>query len=157
MTLISLWGLGGPGFAARLDTPSGKPVPRFVSLKFDEVNGREGPSLDHPILWVYHQKGLPLQVVAETPDWRKVRDPEGALTWMHARTLSDRPTVVVASEGPVALKTRARTEAGVLALVDPGVVFELDRCEAAWCRVEGRAASGWIAANALWGIPDSER
>ena len=35
-------------------TPSGLPVPRYVTLKFDAVNARAGPSDDHKLLWVYH-------------------------------------------------------------------------------------------------------
>ena len=31
-------------------TPSGLPVPRYVSLKFDPVNARAGPGDDHRLL-----------------------------------------------------------------------------------------------------------
>src|SRR6185312_16083105 len=45
-----------PGRAADEDrpTPSGLPVPRYVTLKFDDVNARSGPSDDHRLLWTYH-------------------------------------------------------------------------------------------------------
>lgn len=68
---------------ARADTPSGQQVPRFVSLKVDVANGRSGPSRSHPIAWRYVRAGLPMEVIAETPDWRRVRDPDGEITWMH--------------------------------------------------------------------------
>jgi len=58
-------------------TPSGFPVPRYVSLKVGKVNGRTGPSRQHAIAWQYRRKGLPLVVVAETEMWRKVRDVTG--------------------------------------------------------------------------------
>ena len=44
-------------------TPSGLPVPRYVSLKFDTVNARSAPGDDSRLLWVYHARGLPVQVV----------------------------------------------------------------------------------------------
>ena len=44
-------------------TPSGMPVPRYVSLKFDKVNARAGPGDDHKLLFVYRVRGLPLQVL----------------------------------------------------------------------------------------------
>ena len=44
------------------ETPSGLPVPRFVALKHDPANARGGPGDDYRLLWVYHNKGLPLQV-----------------------------------------------------------------------------------------------
>ena len=36
------------------EPPSGLPVPRYVSLKFDSVNARSGPGDDHRLLWVFH-------------------------------------------------------------------------------------------------------
>ena len=73
---LALSGCNGGGEAA-CDTPSTLPVPRFVSLKFGEVYARKGPGEDHRILWVWRSKGMPLEVVAETSDWRRVRGPDG--------------------------------------------------------------------------------
>ena len=64
---------------AERQTPSGLPVPRYVSLKFDVVNARSAPGDDSRLLWIYRAKGLPVQVVAETPEWRRICDPEGGL------------------------------------------------------------------------------
>ena len=36
---------------------SGLPVPRFVSLKFNEANLRAGPGSEYPVLWQYRQVG----------------------------------------------------------------------------------------------------
>ncbi len=139
---------------AASDTPSGLPVPRFVSLKFDEVNGRTGPSLDHPIRWRYQREGLPVQVVAESEGWRKVRDPDGDEVWMHARTLSARRTAIVApyAVGPRPVRRRPERAGAVIAQADPGVVFALGRCLDGWCRVEGPRVSGWMRSTDLWGV-----
>ena len=56
----------GDGQPHGRETPSGLPVPRYVSLKFAEVNARGGPGDDYKLLWVYRAKGLPMQVIAET-------------------------------------------------------------------------------------------
>ena len=32
---------------------SGKALPRFESLRYSAVHGRQGPTLDHEILWRY--------------------------------------------------------------------------------------------------------
>src|SRR6185437_5073069 len=61
-----------PEKPAERQTPSGMPVPRYVSLKFDKVNARSGPGDDHRLLFVYRVRGLPLQVIAETSEWRRV-------------------------------------------------------------------------------------
>ena len=61
---------------------SGLPVPRFVSLKAEKVNVRRGPSSDHPVAWVFQRKGLPVEIVAEFENWRRVRDSEGEEGWI---------------------------------------------------------------------------
>src|SRR6516162_10972593 len=81
-------------------TPSGLPVPRYVSLKFDKVNARSGPGDDHRLLWVYRVRGLPVQVVAETAEWRRVCDPEGQLVWVHKRTTDGRRTTINMTQAP---------------------------------------------------------
>lgn len=44
---------------------TGLPVPRYVSLKTDRVNLREGPSKDHRTAWVFQRAGLPVEITAE--------------------------------------------------------------------------------------------
>ncbi len=71
------------------------PVPRFVSLKSDKVNVRKGPSTDQSIVWVFSRAGLPVEVIAESDNWRRVRDSEGADGWVFHSLLSARRTVLV--------------------------------------------------------------
>ena len=56
---------------------SGLPVPRFVSLKPDRVNVRGGPTRDHEVTFVYTRSGLPVEITAESDNWRRIRDWEG--------------------------------------------------------------------------------
>src|ERR1039458_9944616 len=60
--------------AQQMGKVSGLPLPRFVSLKSDRVNLREGPSKDNRTTWVFERAGLPVEVTAEFNTWRKVRD-----------------------------------------------------------------------------------
>jgi len=75
---------------------SGLPMPRFVSLKADEVNVRKGPGWDHAVAWIFRRAGLPVEVIAEFDVWRQVRDSEGATGWVIGSLLSGRRTVLVA-------------------------------------------------------------
>ncbi|NJR20392.1 MAG: hypothetical protein HC777_02240, partial [Hyphomonadaceae bacterium] len=77
------------------ETPSGQPVPRFVSLKFSKIRGRAGPDLDYPIRWEYKRKGLPVQVIAETDEWRRIQDPNGTISWVHKRMIDGKRTAIV--------------------------------------------------------------
>src|ERR1700736_2755769 len=86
---------GGSGRAEQIGSASGLPVPRYVSLKSDRVNLREGPSKDHRTVWVFQRAGLPVEITAEFEIWRKVRDSEGAEGWMLHSLLSGRRTALV--------------------------------------------------------------
>jgi 3-oxoacyl-[acyl-carrier protein] reductase len=48
-----------------LAVPNNFPVPRFVTIKFNEVNARTGPENDCPIEWVFVKKSEPVEVIAE--------------------------------------------------------------------------------------------
>ena len=53
------------------------PVPRFVSLRTDQVNFRAGPGFQYPVTWVYQRDGLPVEIIAEFDVWRQLRAPDG--------------------------------------------------------------------------------
>ncbi len=143
-----------PAAAQSCDTFSGLPVPRFVSLRFDEAAGRAGPSEDHPIAWMYQRAGLPVQIIAETPDWRRVRDPDGEEVWMHRRLLSGRRAVRALE--PSDMLARPEDEAALVARIEPYAVLWLERCRAGWCRLEADGQRGWAQAAAFWGVYDDE-
>lgn len=132
-------------------TPSGFPVPRYVSLKVGKVNGRTGPSRQHPIAWQYRRKGLPLVVVAETDMWRKVRDVTGDESWIHKPALSGVRRVLVLEEA--ALHSKAAEKSRVTALVDRNALLELEECnDQNWCRVKSsQGLKGWTQRYKLWG------
>jgi SH3-like domain-containing protein len=135
-------------------TPSGMPVPRYVSLKFDKVNARAGPGDDHRLLFVYRVRGLPLQVIAETSEWRRVCDPEGTLAWVHKRTTDGRRTAMNMSAQPVALLKRPKEGFRAAAYLNPKALATLDRCDKGWCKVKADHATGWVPEGALWGTSD---
>jgi SH3-like domain-containing protein len=128
------------------------PAPQFVSLASNEVWGRRGPSMQHPIDWTYTQRGLPLKVLGVSGEWRRVRDPEGTETWIHARMLSSAPTFYVraASGRGAPLKTRPKAGARTLAFLKEGIVGQIEACEGDWRKVRINHQAGWTKADALW-------
>jgi SH3-like domain-containing protein len=136
-------------------TPSGLPVPRYVSLKFDKVNARSGPGDDHRLLWVYRVRGLPVQVVAETAEWRRVCDPDGSLVWVHKRTTDGRRTVMNVRKTPALLHRRPKDSSRVVAYLNPRSLASLVRCEDGWCRVKADDTSGWAREGDLWGVAEA--
>ena len=141
--------------AAERQTPSGYAVPRYITLKFGNVNARAGPGDDHKLLFVYRAKGLPLQVIAETTEWRRVCDPEGQIAWIHKRLTDGRRTVINTRKTPAPIYRSAKTDATPAAYLNVRAMAELDRCEKGWCRVKAPGAKGWVPVGSLWGTSDA--
>jgi SH3-like domain-containing protein len=143
---------------------SGLPLPRFVSLKSDRVNLRNGPGTDYPTAWVYRRAGLPLEIVKEFEGWRKVRDAEGATGWILQSFLSGRRTGLVlpwerktGSPPPlVPIMSSDSQSSAVVANVEAGVIADLHTCDGRWCRVTVDEYSGYIEQKKLWGVYEGE-
>jgi SH3-like domain-containing protein len=123
---------------------------------------------------VFTRPGLPIEVVQEYDNWRRVRDSDGAVGWIFQSLLSGKRTAVVApwaraATGKLASNTAMATDgksgseprpirasasgsAEITAYLEPGVTGEIDRCTAGWCKISGKGYSGWIAQDQLWGV-----
>jgi SH3-like domain-containing protein len=148
----ALLGAWAPG---ERQTPSGYAVPRYVTLKFAKVNARAGPGEDHRLKFIYRKRGLPVQVVAETSDWRRVCDPEGQVTWVHKRVTDGRRNVINMNARPAPLYRAPKPGAEVAAYLNVRALAALVRCEKGWCKVKADGAAGWVREDALWGASDA--
>lgn len=150
-----------PGAAANAaGSASGLPLPRYVSLKSDHVNVRAGPTKDNDVAWVYTRSGLPVEITAEFENWRRVRDSEGAEGWVYHSLLSGRRTAVVTmknKEDLTPIYDRASSDSAVAAKLQAGVVAQVKKCSAGWCRVIGTGFDGWIEQQRLWGVYADEK
>lgn len=136
---------------------SGLPLPRFVSLRSDEVNLRTGPGQRYPIDWIYSRKDLPVEVIAEFEAWRKIRDWQGTEGWVHQTMLQSRRMMVVLGQ-PRLLRAGDSDGANVVAQVEPGVLGRLLQCprNRDYCRVEIQHTQGWLRRDEFWGINKGE-
>ncbi len=145
---------------AQTGPTTGLPVPRFVSLKSDRVNLREGPSKDHPTTWVFQRAGLPVEVTAEFDTWRKIRDAEGSEGWVLHSLLSGRRTALVApwkKDVVLPLYGQANQSAPVVANLQPGVLGNVKKCDGTWCRIFGDGFDGYEPQSNLWGVYPGEQ
>jgi SH3-like domain-containing protein len=139
--------------------PSGLPIPRFVSLKADKVNVRRGPSSEHPVAWVFQRKGMPVEIVAEFENWRRVRDSDGEEGWILQNMLVGNRTAVVApwQQGQdIPLHQAADKNSGLVARLGAGVVGEVEKCTGNWCELNAGGYDGWVEQTKLWGVYPGE-
>lgn len=138
-----------------MDTPSGRVVPRFESIKSSEARVRRGPGNEFVIDWVFIKKGLPIEVIAESGLWRQIRDHEGNTGWMHSVLLTKRRMVMVTGAiRPV--RREAHENAEAVAMAEPGVIAELESCSQSWCIVKAGKVKGWIRQEYLFGVYPTE-
>ncbi|MEM7767515.1 MAG: SH3 domain-containing protein [Pseudomonadota bacterium] len=128
---------------------TGKPVPRFEQLTADRVYGRAGPSFDHPVLWEYARTGLPVLIIKESIEWRRVQDPDGDEVWIHHSLLSGGATALLTRDA--VLRTSPATDAAPVLRAETGVIASLLACQAGWCRIVLDRTKGWVPETALWG------
>jgi SH3-like domain-containing protein len=147
--------------AAQDDAPvrgTGLPLPRFVSLKSDNVNVRRGPGQDYDVAFTFVRAGLPVEITHEFDNWRKIRDAEGAEGWVFHSLLSGERTAQVApweKQGLYPAHAEAEAGAAVVAYLEPRVVADVERCTGDWCLLSGNGFEGWIEQERLWGVyPD---
>jgi SH3-like domain-containing protein len=139
---------------------SGLPIPRFVSLKAKRVNVRVWPGEDYNVDWTFTRSDLPVEVIQEFDNWRRIRDSDGSVGWVFHSLLSGRRTGVVApwagDERPLPIRSSASDSGDVTAYLEARVMTAIDRCSAGWCKVSGDGFAGWIEQARLWGVYPNE-
>lgn len=142
------------------------PLPRYASLRSKEVNIHVGPGSDFPIEWKFQRQGMPIEIINEFDTWRQIRDIEGTTGWVHKSLLvGKRHAIILRTKQPLsqtaqpqALQQAAKTDAQVVAYLEPGVIAKLKQCKSDWCRLEVKGYEGWIERKNIWGTyPHEEK
>lgn len=126
-------------------------IPRWAALKFGQVNARAGPGDTSRILFVYRTRGLPVQILAETREWRRVCDSDGSLSWVKATAVTERRTVMRKVNAPLPLRADPAPASRVVAYMAGRSIAELQGQHAGWRKVRAGGRSGWLPASDVWG------
>ena len=134
---------------------TGLPLPRFVSLKSDKVNLRYGPGDRYPIQWELVYRNMPVEIIDEFKNWRKVREWLGSLGWVHKSLLSGQRWVII-KEGPQTLRRSDKLEAPKIAKIQKKVIGRLKKCNKNWCKIDFSGQTGWMQHGQIWGVYPGE-
>jgi len=155
---------------------SGLPLPRFVSLKSKRVNMRIGPGRDYQVQWLYVRKNLPMEIIQEFGNWRKVRDPNGVEGWiLHSLLSGTRAAIItpweMSNKDNLAKKALLPTidmydsnsqNAATIARLEAGSLAKIQYCQNDWCRLQvaidnDKKISGFVPQTMLWGVYPDEK
>ena len=122
----------------------------FLSLKNNEVNLRQGPSLEYPIKLIYKKRYLPVIILDKSETWRKIRDFENNTGWIHVSQLSKKKSAINIKDNSVIHKKPTIYSKPIVKLENGRLVL-INKCKIKWCKVTSGNYSGWIIKSSLWG------
>ena len=122
----------------------------YVSLKYNKVHVRYGPSSNSPIKYIYKKKYLPLKVIDKKEHFRKIIDLKKNSGWIHKSQLIKSKSLITISEKILYKKPTKYSEPIVKLEVGRLLIFK--KCVKNWCKIQSDDYSGWIDINNVWGI-----
>jgi SH3-like domain-containing protein len=155
LVFVGIFGTVFVGPVAAQSPRENLPIPRFVSLRSEEVNLRTGPGVRYPVEWVFVRRQMPVEILQEFETWRRIRDRDGTEGWVHQSMLTGRRAAVVDGEMRN-LRRRPEADAPIVARVEPGVIAAILECRDAWCRLETAGFRGWVQRTEIWGVYPNE-
>ena len=123
----------------------------FLTLRYDKVNLRQGPSKEYPIKIFYKKKYLPVLVQDQSDNFRKIRDHENNSGWIHVSQLSKKKSAIVIEDELIMFR-RPTIYSEPLVVLQKGRLTKIIKCNEEWCKASSSEYKGWIKKEGLWGL-----
>ena len=143
-------------YASDIGPYTGLKMPRFVSLKSDEVNLRVGPSINYPKELQYIQKNLPIEIIDEYDLWRKITDIDGNKGWVHKSLIKAERYVIILPKNNKKVFVFSNPIGEKIGEIGKNNIVKLNQCLKEWCYIHFLDNKGWINKKNLWGVYDNE-
>ena len=122
----------------------------FLTLRYDKVNLRQGPSREYPIKIFYKKKFLPVLIQDKSDNFRKIRDHENNSGWIHVSQLSKKKAAIVIDEELILFKNPT-VYSKPIAILKKGRLSQIIKCKDTWCKAKSGKYKGWLKKDGLWG------
>ena len=122
----------------------------FLTLRYDTVNLRQGPSRDYPVKIFYKKKFLPVLVQDKSYNFRKIIDHENNSGWIHVSQLSKKKAALV-KDIDIIVFNNPTFFSKPLVILEQGKLCIVIKCQNEWCKIRVDKYKGWVKQNALWG------
>ena len=100
----------------------------FLTLRYDEVNLRQGPSREYPIKIFYKKRFLPVLIQDESDNFRKIRDHENNTGWIHISQLSKKKAAINTEEELIMFK-KSTIYSNPVAILKKGRLVKIKKCK----------------------------
>ena len=121
----------------------------FLMLKNKKVNVRYGPSLDHPVKYIYRKINLPVKVIDKKENFRRIIDHKKNSGWIHISQLKKANSLIPLQDKILFKKPSNFSKP--LAKIKKGRVLIVLKCEENWCKIKTGKFKGWIRKKNVWG------
>ena len=122
----------------------------FLTLRYNEVNLRQGPSKEYPVKIFYKKKFLPVLVQDQSDNYRKIKDHENNTGWVHISQLSKKKAAIVVNEESLMFKSPT-INSTPLEILKKGRLIRIVKCKGIWCKAKSGDYKGWLKKENLWG------
>ena len=143
--------------AQNIGSETGFKIPRFISLKSNEVNLRIGSSLNYPIILQYTKKNLPLEIIEEYGVWRKIKDIKNNQGWIHKNLIKGDRFAIINQPYKKNVKIFSKPRGKIIGEIGKFNVIEIKTCLILWCKITIDNKIGWINKHNLWGVYKKEK
>jgi SH3-like domain-containing protein len=123
----------------------------FRTLRNDKTNLRQGPSFDYPVKIFYKKKYLPVIILDNSDNFRKIRDHENNSGWVHISQLSKKKAAIVLDDDLIMFSTTT-IFSNPVAILKKGRLVRVKKCKDEWCNVRSDKFKGWVKKESLWGL-----
>ena len=131
------------------DTPSSE-KDYFLTLKYNRVKVRQGPSFEYPVKFIYKKKYLPIKVIDSKDNFRKIIDLKNNNGWIHVSQLTKKKSAINIHNLSIIFK-KPNIYSQPMAKLEKGKIVIVKKCKEDWCKIITNDYKGWIFKNYLWG------
>ena len=122
----------------------------FLTLRYDNVNLRQGPSKDYPVKIFYKKKYLPVLIQDTSDNFRKIKDHENNTGWIHVSQLSKKKAALTIKDKIIMFKS-STMYSKPLAVLEKGRLCLVLKCKDDWCKIKVDKYLGWVKKKSLSG------
>ena len=122
----------------------------FLTLRYDKVHLRQGPSREYPIKIFYKKKFLPVLIQDKSDNFKKIRDHENNSGWIHVSQLSKKKAVIVIDDKLIVFNSPTIYSKPKV-ILNKGRLCLITKCQTEWCKIKVDKYKGWVKKDSLWG------